>query len=544
MKSSKKTNFEELFIANMKKRLCDYIKTNMENPKLFLTIVCRYINKNLREASSYPAALKELEKLAAFFEEIKLTPAPDMWELVLECNSLLNSLLKIVVETNNAPQKNNKSSDKLKNSVILSLVDCYCLSHGIKMDTIQENEDFREKEVVPELDDKTDLLRTYILSLDKVLLTPEEEKELAYMLRDGNQEARKILIEKNLRLVISIAKHYLDCGLSFMDLIQEGNIGLMKAIDHFDVEKGYRLSSYAVPSIHQAIRRALSNKAKNIRISVYFGQKIDKYRKAQAILQEKLNREPTLDEIAQKLEISLDEAAKLHMLQSDTISMQNFVDGQGDSTLEDFVSIPEEGMEDKLITATLQNEVTQLLENSNLNNKEREIIRLKYGFGGDDPLSAYQIGDMLHLSGQRVYQIEAGAIKKLRRLKNIDRLAFYLDNPERAVENIKICRTLYQKPNVNKKTLDTLEKITDEKLNGVLSIKESTEKLKLISQLFKFYSEEELNFIASHLTQEEKESLLLNYNINLLEEKVNSSTEYKNHSCCKDKEKQKKKTLS
>ena len=271
-----------------------------------------------------------------------------------------------------------------------------------------------------------DPVRMYLKEIGQIkLLSLDEEGELADRIMAGDEEAKNILAEANLRLVVSIAKRYVGRGMLFLDLIQEGNIGLMKAVDKFDVSKGYKFSTYATWWIRQAITRAIADQARTIRVPVHMVETINKLARVQRQLTLELNREPSEDELAKKIGTSVEKVREIYKISQDPVSLETPIGEEDDSHLGDFIKdesnlSPEEFATNEM----LKEEISQVLET--LTEREEKVIRLRFGLEDGKPRTLEEVGQMFGVTRERIRQIEAKALRKLRHPSRSRKLRDYM----------------------------------------------------------------------------------------------------------------------
>ena len=272
-----------------------------------------------------------------------------------------------------------------------------------------------------------DLVRLYLRNIGRTkLLTADEERELAYKILDGDQQAHQQMIEANLRLVVSIAKIYTGQGLAFSDLIQAGNLGLMTAVTKFDPNKGFKFSTYATWWIKQQITRTIADQSRVIRIPVHMHETIRKLRRTQRYLTQELNREPTIEELSKELDIEVDKVEYILRIQSEPSSLdQPLREGEedtvfGDIMEDDNVTKPEEETTNQL----LKEHVHMILEG--LHDREKKIIKMRFGLDGGKTHTLEEVGQELQVTRERIRQIEAKALAKLRSRKDMEFLKDYI----------------------------------------------------------------------------------------------------------------------
>ena len=302
--------------------------------------------------------------------------------------------------------------------------------------TIVSEEDDDNSTVKEVLDDNlltkdltiNDPVRMYLKEIGQIkLLTLDEELALADRIMAGDDEAKAILAEANLRLVVSIAKRYVGRGMLFLDLIQEGNIGLMKAVEKFDVSKGYKFSTYATWWIRQAITRAIADQARTIRVPVHMVETINKLSRIQRQLTLELNREPSEDELAKKMGVGVDKIREIYKISQEPVSLETPIGEEDDSHLGDFIK-DEHNMspEDYTTNELLKDEINDIL--STLTEREEKVIRLRFGLEDGKARTLEEVGQMFGVTRERIRQIEAKALRKLRHPSRSRKLKDYMDN--------------------------------------------------------------------------------------------------------------------
>ena len=327
----------------------------------------------------------------------------------------------------------------ISNHELLDIVEKFDMSPE-QMDTVYKtmneaciqvvDEEQRDKELFEQalsdigLDDP---VKMYLKDIGRVpLLSAEEEVELAKRMQENDEAAKKRLSEANLRLVVSIAKRYVGRGMLFLDLIQEGNLGLMKAVEKFDYQKGFKFSTYATWWIRQSITRAIADQARTIRIPVHMVETINKLTRVQRVLLQELGREPTPSEIAEKMGVTEERVREIQKIAQDPVSLETPIGEEEDSHLGDFIE------DEKTVTPSDSVAFTMLKEQllgvlDTLTPREEKVLRLRYGIDDGKPRTLEEVGREFNVTRERIRQIEAKALRKLRHPSRSKKLRDFLD---------------------------------------------------------------------------------------------------------------------
>ncbi len=315
--------------------------------------------------------------------------------------------------------------------------------NGVDVLRITEDDDVDDEEIILSEEDEVDMenldltipdgisiedpVRMYLKEIGKVpLLSAEEEIELAKKMETGDQEAKKRLAEANLRLVVSIAKRYVGRGMLFLDLIQEGNLGLIKAVEKFDYRKGYKFSTYATWWIRQAITRAIADQARTIRIPVHMVETINKLIRVSRQLLQELGREPTPEEIAAEMNLPVERVREILKISQEPVSLETPIGEEEDSHLGDFIqddNVPVPA--DAAAFTLLKEQLVEVL--GTLTEREQKVLRLRFGLDDGRARTLEEVGKEFNVTRERIRQIEAKALRKLRHPSRSRKLKDYLD---------------------------------------------------------------------------------------------------------------------
>ena len=428
------------YIQKLKTYLNIYAKMTIEEPENTVRIINNYINKKLSVHTNQQDNIKELKSLSNFLDKHKYVPTPDNCIELINTNQKLSSIIKQIIETN-MNQISMEGIEKLDiDTIATMLLEVYCTMNNIIYKEENEESPISENFSKDYDTSSLDSIGMYLLEIKKPLLTKEEESILTKQMAEGSESAREKLIEHNLRLVVSIARKYIGRGLDLQDLIQEGNLGLMKGIDKFNYNHGTKISTYVTWWIRQSVERAINELGSNIRIPVHIREKIYKYNAIKRRLTIELNREPTLEEIADKLGMSEDKLEKILSSAQDTISINDIINE--DTEMENFIPSTEDTPEEAYIKANLPQEINAVLNKCKLSDREKSVLLLRYGFFGEIK-TLDEIGRFMGLTRERIRQIESKALRKLRMSSHIKELLEYSSNQSESIRNLDTLRKFY-----------------------------------------------------------------------------------------------------
>ena len=353
-----------------------------------------------------------------------------------------------------------------------------------------------------------DLVRVYLEELkNKPVLTPEQEKLLAIKIKQGNIEAKNIFIDYNLRLVVSVAKKFIGHGVSFLDLIQEGNIGLLRAVEKYEPEKGNKFSTYATCWIKQAMNRALEDKGRNIRYPAYINQKLRLFERNYQQIETKLKKTPTLEELSQELGMSIEEIIKLQQLRKKVLSTNTYINDEIEEEVEDFIVDPNVDIEEIVTSNQLSLDIVKLFEKSKLTPREIEILEHRYGLNEKKILTYEELSKKFGLTTrERIRQVELKAMAKIRRSSYIKVLSSYMSDPEQAMKIINEYRCFHSESRNIYKLLFTEQ-------SKQINVKNAHKKT--IYHYFENYPKWQVDLAISTLEQKYKDLLILRFGYDL-----------------------------
>ena len=493
-----KTTYKKYLARELKKQFNEMVKELACDRDNKVELLCNYISKMISKSDDVKDNIEELIKFDKFLLDVELVIEPEDLVELLEKSEILSGILDSIFNKYKKYIIIGKIEEVFSNQRIVSIIENYCVTKNIE---IKEEETASNKVYY-----SSDSVRDYLNEIGRIkLLTPEEEKELTIKAKEGNKYARNRIIEGNLRLVASVAKRYIGRGIAFLDLIQEGNIGLMKAIDKYEPSYGFRFSTYATWWIKQAITRAIVSYSRNIRIPVHMAEKVRKYKKKETELAAILGREPTIEEIVEELNISRESAIELHNLSNDTVSLNSKIDPTEDeSELIDFIPSEEESPEELFERKDLKKLLMELLNSAKFKERDREVLIYRFGLKSGVPMTLNEVGEIFNITRERVRQIEARALRIIRYKKDTLSLLEYTNNPQASQSNIdRFKNSCIKRP----KEIKNNKK--EEKEAPPLSPR--TSNIRTIYQTLNRYSEEEIDHAISLLTKEEQNMLIIRY---------------------------------
>lgn len=524
----------EYYRKNLKRYIYIYTKLKLEDNLTSKQIINNYIE--LKINSKNEDSIKEILKICKFFENYDFIPGPDLCTDLITNNEKINThLIQIIKKYQKIITKN--GIEQLSDNILLKeLIETYCILNNIEYKTEDiENED--DEKITEGLDSyTTNSITIYLKEIAKPLLSKEEIIELSQKSAKGNLEARNKLVEHNLRLVVSIAKKHQNRGLDLLELIQEGSIGLIRATETYDYQKGFNFSTYATWWIRQAIQKAIADKARAIRLPAYVVEQNSKYDIAVIKLQKELGRLPTKEEIAKRMNISIDTIDKIILNKMEPISLNMKIDEDNESEMGLFIPSKEIPLEEQFQNLGLSEEIENILKKCNLKERELQIILLRNGFIDGTPKTLEEVGKIFGLTRERIRQIENKILKKIRMSRYAKELIAYTSNPITASKNLEIFREFHSRNFASNKSIQKtggidsakesiksievqLEEIANqEKIKKENEAKERARKAKLtvFEEMSEYgYTKEEVLSVIKFLSQKDKKRLYLVNSYNL-----------------------------
>ena len=430
----------------------EYIKNQIEN-KNYDTIL-RYITSRLTLKDNKKDCISELNKIKEFCITTNITPDIDLYNELINSSLIIKELIAIIIAEHIEDIEQNKISKITKNQFVKELIEAYCVSSSLtsEYELLEQNDDSS-----PMIED---MYRQYLSEITKKPLTPEQEKEYWIRIKNGDKLAYDEFVECNLRLVISIAKRYHSYELDKLDLVQEGNIGLIKAMQKFDPDKGNKFSTYATWWIRQGITRAIADTGRTIRIPVHQTQKVAKYKKTIEELQMELKMTPTREQIRERLGWTEREYNRIEIDAQDVVSLNQLVGGEDNETeLIEFIPTEELAPETAYLESTHEQEIILMFIRSSLTLREMMVLSKRNGMDNGVQKTLEVVGQMMGVTRERIRQIEA---KGLRKLKNSQEASALYNNTEIKIysnKNTKVVLTDEEKSGYQKIDIDDIKKL-------------------------------------------------------------------------------------
>lgn len=494
--------YEKYLIKALNRKILGLIRLDMKDQTKLFDIINNYINQEFSKDIDYNSAINSFDKLENFLDLCECSLTLDIIERLVKENSLINKLLITIYEVDREDIFND-SYEGTYNDLVVYFIQMFCKVHNIK---IKENEIKYSDMGAFASRSSTDIYLREIQNYK--LLTREEELDMIKRYKSGEIEVRDEFLSRNLKLVVSIAKKYLGRGVALTDLIQEGNMGLMKALDEFDLSRECRFSTYATNWIKSYITRYIAGKSRNISLPNHFFYELGIFRKVYTNLEKQLDRKPTISELADKTGKNKDVVLRYFDYLNDTKSLSDKVGDEDDTEFSYFIPSSDESLETVAIKKDLSSGLTELLNKCHLKPRELEVLMFRYGLNGDGPLTLEEIGRKYNLTRERVRQMESSALMRIRRSPYVKLFAEYTSNPAKSMENIKKMREAYiDNPRSFKKDI-----ISEEE-------RKPAPRAKNIYTIFSNsgYTKEELDIAINELSEEEIELLKSRYGEDLTE---------------------------
>lgn len=478
---------ETVFKSKLKKRMNNEVSKMLTDSDTASRIISSYLDVKVPKVNSYESAVKAFKKLDSFFNKYDFFMGQDLLIDLLSNNEKFSSMTSYILKEKEKDIALGKSEDIFDSDFLIYTVKTYFELHGMPIKERKEEIDVGCFDSSSDLD----IVSLYINELNAPLLSADEEKDLLVKIKQGDMEAREKFIESNLRLVVSVAKKFLGRGLPFLDLVQEGNLGLMKAIDKFDLSYDVRFSTYAVYRIKIFISRSIADQSRNIRVPIFRQDELHSYMTKVDNLEKKFGMNLSIGEISMMLGKSVDKIMELEALKNDTVSINAFVGKDNDTELGEFLSTSE-SVEDEVIDSFLPEQIRELLKKSNLSEREKDVLLSRLGIGRSHVWELKELSKKYGVSKAWIGQVELNALKKLRHLKAVEQFSVYMDNPDLALKKLEEFR---KKPERKKKRKTGKQ--------GSL--------LKSIYEYFDDFSRGEVNRVLDNLNEFEKRLVFLRY---------------------------------
>ena len=449
------SNYPKFFEKKLKEVLEELIRVQAQENKLQLVSgfisECVYVESDFKKLSDF---------LKLYKIDFTLDDCIELFDIQKNLDFMIPKILK--------RDKNRIIEFGLEevytNDILSLFVEAYAIKRGISLE--QDEETFDNEHITS----TSEISKEYLDRINKIpLLTPEEEKVIATQAMNGDEEARNKLVTHNLKWAAKMSGRYVGRGLDYMDIIQEANMGLMKAAEKFDVTKNYRFTTYASWWIRQSIIRGISDKSRNRRLPVHVEEDVKKFSYIRNKLCAQLDRKPTLQEIADAMNIDVEKAEKLELYCLEDVSLNMLVGEEEKNELSDFIPDTGETIENQYEKTTLISHIEDLLKKVKLSENERKVIILRYGLYDGEPKTLDAVGKIMGVTRERIRQHEAKALQRLRNSHKIKELLPFMNDPNLCEGNLELFRKYYRNPSSKSKDPSvlledgTLQKMFEEK---------------------------------------------------------------------------------
>ncbi|MBR3210886.1 MAG: sigma-70 family RNA polymerase sigma factor [Bacilli bacterium] len=467
----------KFIVHEIKNRLDQITLQRLSDSKEAISVINGFISDCLEKDESIDE-MELFNRLNSFFKKYDYIPSEEVLTSILDQNKSFLRLIERLDKKYNDPVSENDFQDVLNNPTLMQALENYDkVSFGKQKDLSFDDDAF-----------SSDSTRAYLNEIGRIdLLSAEEEKELFQKVKAGDPKAREDFIKSNLRWVVSVAKRYLKRGLSLDDLIEEGNLGLLRAVNDFDVDKGYKFSTYSYFWIRQYILRAIGNTGKSVRIPIHTLREIDLFKKARSYLFNHLGKDPTLGEIAEKMNCSLEKVAYLEAMERKTeiVSINELIPSdEADTELESFIPSDALTPEEVVINASLREQLLLAFKDAKLTPKEQDVLILRFGLDRGVGRRLEEVGKIVGVTRERIRQIEYKALRKLKKPASARRLLPFAVNEKTAAKNVGL--------DINNGL----------KFVGPLEDKKSQRKKTIYDHFY--HSREDVDLIVSSLSEEDQ----------------------------------------
>lgn len=418
-------NYEDYILDKIKTEISNIITASLYDDEKVFEILNNYVNEKLDYATDYESATNSIHMFVRFLENYEYIVSGEILTRLIEENSKFYSCVNEYVKQKIDIIQSNGVSILSSNINIQTIVRSYCIKHDIETNDIDEKELYFD-----------DAYESFLHQIKQIpVLTAEEQKDLLVKAKAGNKYARDKLVNSNMMFVVKMANSFYNRGVPLIDLAQEGSIGLIDAIESFDMSKNNNFLTYACYHVRKTMLRSISESGRNIKIPLHMQTNLNKYKTAVNSLMESLERTPTIEEVANYMDMSVDKIKKIMVLLDDTVSINALI--SENTELEDFISDRAPSVEEEYISGTLIDTVREVINGNMFDDREKQVLKLRFGFEDGRTWRLKEIGEKLGISRERVRQIESKSLKRLRYSLSSRNLVDYSSDPDKVIKEIK-----------------------------------------------------------------------------------------------------------